>query len=509
ANVPSSLATLQRPDQHRRSLFTYYRGGDDCQTDSDCPARVGRDTTAYQPITQRCVPNPRLTTAGAAVSCDHPGACVCSSFYDDFTAYTAHSAYQNVPSTKRYSEVDYLYCHDNRVSDLSWCTPFDAGESFQEVIEHYRRSARERYPRKYFRNYRASGPARGGAYDDIVNAVKIYQHLFFRMSYEGAAYRSSTAPRGFYDQLIASAGALDWLTEIIGTPDVGSYTLDAKNKLYRQASPMLDMPGTDLSLSLGQGYYLWSEYQTGLNGFFRLERAGTFLDKLLAIQSIAKRDWGLTYQVDEFYFVNFLDLFPDEVIDIFGGLILRNPRQYAPRVTFDKAGAPVLSYISTFRGLSGVRENDDVTYPEPAVDGTDTEVLRDVATIEALSNFPVYYDTSFEQRLLVWKLGSGDGYTIPATRPDGTPTCKYGDAGCKLPDYIVYDSDRLHTSYVAVVIDPNGTGGINEQQLSYNLLRGMTDRQARIRTLAAVAKPNAAQSAELSQLRDDLTRDES
>ena len=28
--------------------------------------------------------------------------------------------------------------------------------------------------------------------------------------------------------------------------------------------------------------------------------------------------------------------------------------------------------------------------------------------------------TSFEQRLLIFKLGSGDGYTIPTTRKDGT-----------------------------------------------------------------------------------------
>ncbi len=506
ATLASSLQGLERPDLHRRTLFSYYRGGDHCQTDADCPYRAGRDITAYQPITQRCVGNPRLT--GIAVDCSQPGACVCSSLYDDFAAYTAGRAYKSVSTATRYGEVDYLYCHDNRVTDLSWCTPFDEGESFQEVIEHYRRSFRERYPRAYFRNYRATGPERGAAYSNVVDAVKIYQHLFFRLSYEGAAYRNDQTPLGFYDQLLASASALDWLAEIIGAPDVGSYTLDAKNKLYRPVSSTLDAPGSQLSLSLGQGYYLWSEYQTGLNGFTRLERAGLFLDKLLAIQSIAKRDWGLTYQVDEFYYVNFLDFFQAEVIDLFGGLIRRDPRAYAPRATI-KDGNPVLSYLSTYRGLSGTRANDEVTYPDPAVDGTDTEVLRDVATIEALSNFPVYYDTSFEQRLLVWKLGSGDGYTIPATRPDGTPTCKYGDKGCSAPDYIVYDSDRLHTSYVAVVIDPTGTGTGPEQQLSFELLRGLSVRQARMRVLAAEKKPSAADTAELAQLRDDVDRDES
>jgi hypothetical protein len=234
-----------------------------------------------------------------------------------------------------------------------------------------------------------------------------------------------------------------------------------------------------------------------------LERAGTFLDKLLAIQAITKRDWGLTYQVDEFYYVNFFDLFEREVIDLFGGLIMRNPRQYAPR--YENG---TLSYMSLFR-MFGDRANNDTAYPAPAVDGTDTEVLRDIATIEALSEFPVYYDTSFEQRLLVFKLGSGDGYTIPATRKDGTPTCKYGDAGCDKPDYIVYESDRLHTAYVAVVVDPEETGKIDEQQLAFQLLKGLSERQARLRELRAKDTKTADEQAEIDRLAPDVERDES
>jgi hypothetical protein len=333
--------------------------------------------------------------------------------------------------------------------------------------------------------------------------------MFFRLSYEGAAYQDSVAPLGFYDQLTASAATFDFLAEIIGAPDVGSYVLDDKAKLYRQISAQPGAAGADLSLSLGEGFHLWSEYQEGLGGFFRLERAGTFLDKLLAIQALAKRDWSLPYQVDEFFYVNFFDFFEQEIVDLFGGLIMRNPRAYAPRVVSDAQGQPVLSYPSAYRGFGAERKNQDVTYPAPAVDGTGSEVLRDIAAIEALAEFPVYYDTSFEQRLLVWKLGSGDGYEIPATRPDGTPTCAYGAMDCDDPDYIVYASDRLHTSYVAVVIGSARERGYEEQQLSFELLRRLSDRQDRVRTLAALASPSRGQREELATLREELSRDES
>lgn len=498
-NQPLSLLGMHRPDLHRRELWTYYRGGESCRTSDDCPHSAGRETTIYQPLTQRCVANPRLHPNGRA-NCSEPGACVCSNFYDDFDAYASQS-------TAQYAPVKYLYCHDNRVNDLSWCTRSDAGESYSEVVEHYRRAWRERYPQVYFRQYSAAGPQKGASYSNVVDAVKIYQHMFFRLSYETGDYQRTIAPLGFADQLKASASAFDWLAEIIGAPDVGSYRLDPVENVYRQVSHRPDEPDSDIQLPVGQGLYLWSEYQTGLNGFYRLERAGTFLDKILAIQALTKRDWGFQYQVDEFFYVNFYDFFEQEIVDLFGGLISRNPRQYAPRYNADSE-TPV-EYISAFRNFGTRVTNQDTTYPAPAIDGADSETLRDFATISALAEFPVFYDTSFEQRLLVYKLGSGDGYKIPETRRDGTPTCAYGAEGCEKPDYIVYESDRLHTSYVAVVIDPGETGLDNEQQVAFQLLLRLSKRQGDIRALSALSERTDEQEQELSRLQESLQRDES
>ena len=109
----------------------------------------------------------------------------------------------------------------------------------------------------------------------------------------------------------------------------------------------------------------------------------------------------------------------------------------------------------------------------------------------------------------MFKLGSGDGYTLPTTRKDGTPTCKYGDANCDKPDYIVYDSDRLHTSYVAVVIDPRQTGVIDEQQLAFQLLRDLLTRQTRSQQLRALATRSPDEAQELAELTRSLERDES
>jgi hypothetical protein len=237
-----------------------------------------------------------------------------------------------------------------------------------------------------------------------------------------------------------------------------------------------------------------------------VERAGTFLDKLLAIEALAKRDWGLSYTIDERYYINFYDLFSSECIDLFGGLILRNPKAYAPRVTFDDNAQPLVHYLALYRDNAST--SNEESFPDPAIDGTDTETLRDAAAIQALSTFPIFYDTSFEQRLLVFRNGSGDGYKIPATHVDGTPTCGFDDAGCKIPDFITYDSDRLHTTFVAVVIQPDPQRGIDEQQLGFQLLLRLRNKQDRVRELAAKPAPSADEQSELLQDRLDLQREE-
>jgi hypothetical protein len=434
--------------------------------------------------------------------------CTCSNFHDDFQDYKDAIAYRGSNQPAEFAPVSYLFCHDNRTDDLSWCTRSDAGESFQEVVEHFRGRWHDRYPQTYFRNFRASGPTEAGSYGDIVDTVKIFQHLWFRRNYE-PGFRTDFGPLGYNDQLLASVDAMNWYAEIIGLPDVGAYQLDAPANVYRKVSDDPNALGADFGLLPGNGFYLWSAYQQGLNGFSRLERAGTFLDKIYAVEALARRDWASSssFALDERFFVNFFDAFETEVTELFGGLVLRNPRWYAPRVALDSQGDPTLRYLSLYRALD--RGSQDATYPEPAIDGSDTEVLRDWAAIQALANFPVYYDTSFEQRMLVFKLGSGDGYDIPTTRIDGSPTCGYRESGCSTPDYVVYDSDRVHTSYVAVQISPTLSQNRPEQQITYQLLTGLYDRQEQARALSAIAVPTTAQAQQLRALRLSIERDES
>ena len=41
-----------------------------------------------------------------------------------------------------------------------------------------------------------------------------------------------------------------------------------------------------------------------------MERAGVFWDKLIALQALTIRDWGLSFTIDERYFINYYDALP-------------------------------------------------------------------------------------------------------------------------------------------------------------------------------------------------------
>lgn len=525
----SSRDDLIRSDQNSRQLWTWYRGGDQCRTDVQCPYTQGSAGLAPgQDIYQRCVSNPRYSSI--PVPCDEiadPEAarhCICSNYDEDFVDYVEGLAYRSGGPLEHYP-VNYLFCSNSRLNDISWCNVFDAGENFVEVLANMRSSWEQSYPTSYFRRFRRpfSAGARSGRW--VPDAAKIYQHLLFRYFYE-PRFLSDAGPLGFNDQFMASVDAMNFFSYLAQLPDVGSYEFDAVNNQYRHMGEAIDMPGADFSLEAGQGFHTWSAYQEGLMGFWRLERAGTFFDKLSALRALTLRDWGLSFTIDERFFINFHDFFPIEMTELFGGYVLDDPHWFAPRVTLD-GREPTLEYVNWYRAncrnattgnFEPCRGPNTEEFPGAVVGGTSNDVLRLYASVFALAEFPVYYDSSWEQRLAVFKLGNGDGFNIPDEQPDGTPTCVYGapveaaHAVCtdaEEADYITYQSNRLHVTYVAVKVRTRIEYNLEEEQLGFQLLYQMTLNQDRIAALEALPTRTMAESAELTQRQRTLERNES
>ena len=528
----STLDGLLRSDLHERVPLTWYRGGESCAADSDCPYSGAAEgaTVPGQLLTQRCVTNPRYTSIPEPCGGDDDH-CVCSSFDKDFVDY-----YNNVPPYNNdlnddgevdFTPVRYLFCSNPRLNDISWCNTFDAGESFTESIANMRVSWEYSYPVRYFRHYRRGFSPGSRARASIVDAAKMYQHMLFRLIYE-EGFDTDTTPLGLNDQFFASIDAMNWFARLAQAPDVGSYELDPVTNTYLRMGEELDMAGADMVVEPGTGYYTWSRYQEGLYGFFRMERAGVMWDKLIALRALTIRDWNLNFSIDERYFINFYDFFPREMTELFGGYVVDQPSWFAPRVTeVDAAGRPSVEYVNLYSGrcldAGGVlpcRRPIREEYADPAIGGTSNEILRTFAATFALAEFPVFYDTSWERRLSVFTLDNGDGWTLPDLQADGTPTCAFNEAipgsghpVCTDPedaDYILYTSDRLHTTYVAVKVRTElENPRLEQEQLGFELLLSLTEASARFAELNDGRTLTAAERDERDRLRGRIQRDES
>ncbi|HJK91468.1 MAG TPA: hypothetical protein RMH85_09045 [Polyangiaceae bacterium LLY-WYZ-15_(1-7)] len=517
-----------------RRWMTTYAGGESCNVDTDCPFQAGSAALAEgQPISQRCVRHPRYTRLPEP--CDGDRNCICSNFDEDMRDYYDGVAYNNDvdgDGERDFWPVRYQFCGDERLNDISWCSAFDAGESFQEAIDHYRRNWYEGYASNYYRRFRRSGPRTAVSFGSVVDAAKIYQHLFFRLFFEpgfGANSGDNSGPLGFDDQWSASVDSMHWLIELINLPQEGSYQFDAERNAYTFLGEEMDMPGADMVMEPGQGFGMWTEFQDGHQGFFRAEKSGVFWDKFYALFALAIRDWGLNFTIDERYFINYYDLFAVPMTEVFGGIAIDDARWFAPRVDDEDE----LVNMAFYRGL-GLGEcqrgrlatpcepERDLVYPEPAIEGTTNTVLRNWATILALAQFPVFYDSSFEQRLIVFRLGEGTGHDIPDVQPDGSPACALGEAidpshnvvdpgvddGCNtLEDatYVVYNSERLHTPYVAVKVRPRLSYNLEEEQLGFQLLSRLIALQARVNELEG----GSGTPAEIEAARIELQEQES
>jgi len=521
ASLPNtSVDGILRSDQFDRQLMPWYRGGDHCTQDSQCPySSTGAGATAT--IAQRCVTNPRYSTIPLA--CGSAGSdathCICSTVDSDFVDYVDGNHYRTRADGQQLSPVTYLFCSNPRLNDISWCNTFDAGESFQEVIANWRAEWQSRYLTSYFRRFHRGFTTGPRTVRYIPDAAKIYQHLLFRLIYE-PRFTTNTGPLGFDDQYAASVDVMNWFAELATLPEPGSYHLDPSigaNGAYVHMGEEPGMPGSDRSLDVGEGYYHWSRYQDGALGFFRIERAGTFWDKLYALQALTTRDWGLSYTLDERYYINFFSFFPVEMTELFGGIILDDEDWYAPRIRTDAmdptGGTTHVQYVNWFRapdlygrgcsdpttGVRGpCRDATAVEFPYPVIQDISDDIMRVYATAFALSEFPVFYDNSWERRLDVFALGSGDGFTIPDFQRDGSQTCAYltsvltspgHTGGCSATDadYITYSSDHLHNTYVAVKIRSRDTYNLEEEQLGFQFLLSLNRDQEIVR--AGVAGP--------------------
>ncbi|MFH1434485.1 MAG: hypothetical protein ABIJ56_02095 [Pseudomonadota bacterium] len=421
--------------------WTYYGGGEVCDGDNDCPHASGGERSW------------ELMDGQIKQTCNSG---MCSNFYDDML--------EEYPGDRpdKFARR-YKFCTDDRRTDIgmddSQCNIFDEGASYREIVSNMRKT----YHRKYiFNNFRRFG----GRYDFypyysaivgrfFLQPVKIFQDMIFRYSTQ-PEYRTDDGPFGFYDQYMASVDLLNFWAEVMSYPNVGAFKKVEYKNVWDQFQEDTDncLVGSNncIRVDLGTGKYMYSRYQRGMNGVQRVEHFGTFYDKMYALQMLLVRGLAFTYSWDEMFYINFYDVFPQEITTMLKGMISNDSHLWKARVVdFDEeTWNPILQYPSLYRGNCLPEEMipdpaDPEVYscmPDPmeVYEGWDTLptledygsfYLRLYGLIYALEELPVYFDTAPQEMVHVYKVGSLFDADIPTCICD--PDCDL-ECACDLTE---------------------------------------------------------------------------
>jgi len=255
-----------------------------------------------------------------------------------------------------------------------------------------------------------------------------------------------------------------------------------------------------MDIPLGMGKYMWSSFQDGQLGIFRLERQGVHLDKLYTLLALVLREWGTSYFYDERFWFNYYDLFPNETLELIGSYILDDPHYYGARevdghVFYPQVYSPAIcndwrdnkwedcnpSRGDEFYFPRPWEEMEDMNYPKIS-DGSN-EILRNYALIMSLAELPFFTDPTYERQMFICEKGSGycfdiceqdeiDGGTAHYFCSDPEVTPLVADE-----DFVEYTSDRLHKTFISVQVEKLLPYQVKQIDIAMDILRKARDLQ--------------------------------
>ena len=479
----------------KRGAYKYYLGGEVCERTSDCPYSEGGEragelleSNLERGLTQRCVDNTRTR-----------GARICTSFDED-VARAAENSNDIAP-------LSYLFCAEERSNrNLAWCNRFDEGDSYREIVRNIAESYDRVYPFAAFRRYNRTFSINGYLSSLIDRRLSVLQNISNNLVYRYALqpeFRSTTGPFGFYDQFAATTDVLNFYARILAQPDVGAYRYQSQTNSYRWFDIDPEAEDADLKVPLGMGRYYYSDYQGGLSGIERIERIGSFYDKIIAMQLLTFRGLSGEYTADITFFTNFYDLFPNEMQQIFSGLIRGSPGAFMPRILCPEGGStcsePHVSYLDFYRGDCSndatCRPNPATKYQDvPVLDGGGSISLQIYAALYGLSEFPIYFDSTFQNQLFICIEGQGDCFVPDEGAVEGT-------------DYVRYQSDFYRRTFLAFQVEPKENVG-EQISIGFEMVKEASDLATVGRALDLVANgenPNSLENL-TDEVRDELAQ---
>jgi hypothetical protein len=169
--------------------------------------------------------------------------------------------------------------------------------------------------------------------------------------------------------------------------------------------------------------------------------------------------------------------------------------QCADQSAMPKCTNPQLVYMDFYRGdcskaSTCLPDPADVTYGNmPILDGGASTTLEVYAALYGLSDFPVYFDTTFENQLFVCIEGQASCYQPGPDAKEGT-------------EYVRYTSPRYRRTYLAFQVEPTQSVAA-QSSIGFDMVKEARDLETEFEALTK--EKNGTQQNAIDNLsQDDL-----
>lgn len=258
--------------------------------------------------------------------------------------------------------VDYEFCSDEFRGQVLNCAIWDYGVNQTEIVNHQFDTYRAF---QTFRRYRRHGINRGyenlnGFYNWLVRTFMITQEPFryysFYRWYDLGAYTD--------DLRRASIDSFNFYNEVMATPEPGRYCMYDANNTAVDANWFFNLENTYLpanfhgdggncsgfvDIALGDGqiynYAFTDEYD------YRIDRVGTFIDKMVASQMMfnISANFAQSAFLTDFRATNasYWTTFKDEMLGMMRGLILGDYQTFGGVIEQGEYHSPITADVAT------------------------------------------------------------------------------------------------------------------------------------------------------------------
>jgi hypothetical protein len=230
-------------------------------------------------------------------------------------------------------ERPYKFCSDEFNGSFD-CKTWDEGADQTEIILNAIDTYRNHYYFQAFQRGRLGWSV--SSYNSWLRGrvfarfPEVFQYFYFYAPYFAGDYLET-------DMLRASLLALNTLGEVLETPEPGLHCMTDENpdllvKPDGSTGGVCQANATSMTVDVGDGRPYYIDFNDDY--YYRITRAGSLYDKMQALIALVNSE-ARFFRVDTFadagtdrYLINFYRTFNEQIIDLFTGVILGDPRRF-------------------------------------------------------------------------------------------------------------------------------------------------------------------------------------